>query len=89
MKLQMNKNVDIAEIAGASVPDAVAKIGSLRLEADGSLTYAIHFYPTVEDADEDENIITFQTFNMIIPNLENQIIINVKTKQGFESAVEL
>jgi len=89
MNLQVNKPIAIANITGATVPDGIAKIGDIKLEDDGTLTYAIHYHLTIEDADNNNEPISFEVFNMNIPNLENQIITDVKTRQGFELVVEL
>lgn len=89
MSLQVNKAIAIANIAGATVPDGVAKIGNLKLEDDGTLTYSMHYYLTVEDMDSSAEPISFETFNMSIPNLKNQILTNAKTQPSFNQAVDL
>lgn len=88
-KLQVNKPIAISNIEGATIPDGIAKIGNLKLEDDGTLTYSIHYYLTIEDIDSGVEPISFETFNMSIPNLENQILANAKTKPALSAAVEL
>ena len=87
MLLQVNKPITINRIQGATVPDGIAKIGNLKLEDDGTLTYSILYYT---DADSiDDAPISYEVHNMNIPNLENQIMANAKTKPSLSGAVEL
>jgi len=89
-KLQTGKPVNIASIQGATVPDAVARIGNLSLdEATGELTYAMHFYASVQDADEDVQPLSFVTYKMTIPNLQNQIIADAKLQPEFSAATDI
>jgi len=88
-KLQVGKSVNIASIQGATVPDAVAKIGNLKLENNRTLTYSIHYYLNEEDADNNAEPISFEAFNMNIPNLENQIMAHAKTQLSLDAAVDL
>jgi len=89
MNLQVGKPIAIANIEGATVPDGIAKIGNLKLEADGTLTYSIHYHLTEADADNGVAPISFEAFNMTIPNLENQIIAHAKTQPSLDSAADL
>ena len=88
-KLQVGKPVAINSIAGATVPDAIAKIGNIKLEDDGTTTYAIHYYLSVEDANNNVEPIAFKTFNMDIPNLENQILAHAKTHASLDAAIDI
>jgi len=88
-KLQVGKPINIANIQGATVPDGIAKIGNLKLENNGTLIYSIHYYLNEEDADNNIEPISFETFNMTIPNLENQILANAKTQPSLDSAVDI
>ena len=88
-KLQVGKPVAINNIEGATVPDAVSKIGNLKLEEDGTLSYAMHYYLTVEDADNNVEPIAFKTFNMDIVNLENQILAHAKTQPELDTATDI
>lgn len=89
MKLQTNKPINIKSIQGATIPDGIAKIGNLKLESDGTLTYSIHYFLTQVDADNNLEPVSFDTFNMNIPNLENQILANAKTKAQLNQATDI
>lgn len=90
VKLQMNKPIEVLNIADATVPDAVASIGNLKLNSDGTLTIAMHYYSNESDADADINSISFKTYeNINMPNLENQIIAFVKTQPEFDVATDI
>lgn len=87
--LQANKPVAINRVEGATVPDAVGKIGNIKLEVDGTLTYAIHYFLNEADAIANTDPISFETFNMNIPNLENQILTHAKTQPTLDIATEI
>lgn len=90
MNLQVNKVVNIPRIPSATAPDAVARIGNLSLNhLTNELTYAMHFYQNVADADNDVNLITTRTYVMTIVNLQNQILTNAKTKQDLNLATNI
>ena len=89
MKLNVNKPINIANVQGATVPEGIATIGNLKLEADGTLTYSIHYYLNEADADNGAEPISFETYNMTIPNLENQIMANAKTQPTLDRATDI
>lgn len=89
-KLQMNKAVSINSVAGATVPDAIARIGNISLdESTGELTYAMHFYLTEADADNGAEPVAFKTYIMTIANLQNQIIAHAKLQPEFDAATDI
>lgn len=89
IKIQVNKPISIVNVQGATIPDGIAKIGNIKLEDDGTLTYAIHYYLNESDADAGGEPISFETFNMDMPNLENQIMVNAKTQPSLDAAMDI
>lgn len=88
-KLQVGKPVNIANIQGATIPDGVARIGPLRFESNGTLTFSMHYFLNEADADANKRPITTSEHNMVIPNLENQIITFIKTQPEFDAATDV
>lgn len=89
IKLKTNKAVPISQIPNGTISDAYAKIGALKLEDDGSLTYSIHYYASQETMDNDFQVVSVETHNMDIPNLENQIKANMLSKGNLDQATDV
>ena len=90
MKLQMNKAINVPQIEGAILPDAVSRIGNISLdEVTDVLTYAMHFYVSEEAADSNAEPSSFVTYTMSMVNLQNQIIAHAKQQPEFDAATDI
>jgi hypothetical protein len=86
--MRLNQLVPIETLANANLTDGYIKLGSMKVEDDGTLTYSIIVFASKQDALQNVNEVFSKAFNMSAPGLRVAIKNDLLSRPYFDLSTD-